>query len=386
MPTIRGWAVAAAAAGCYLAGWLLGYPGLAVLGVGAAAAFGAAWLQVARPAPLQVHREVRPLRVGRGDPALAVLTCRQPGRRRLAPVAVADLAGAEAIAVPLPPLPAGGSHTTSYPLPTRRRGQVSVGPLRVRWTDPLGLVRRERGSGDRLTLYVRPKTVPLVALPSGQVASTEGLRSERAAGGTVTFHSLRPYVFGDDLRHIHWRTSARANTLLVRQLVDTSLPRTLLLLDTRAGAYGAGDDFELAVDIAASVAVAAAGRGFPVSVLAGACHLSCVDGRPGQAAALLDQLAGVGMAPDAGTGPADLPAALAAIRPGRGRGALVVVTGGGRPDELRLVAAARDGYDRTVVVRAGARLPSLPASLPIVVIDAPDLDRFVVAWQRRVNG
>ncbi len=294
MPTRRGWAVAAASIACYLAGWGLGYPELAVVGVGGALALVAGGVWLARSIPLELHRDIAPVRVARGDPAIGVLTCVHRGRWRLDAMSATDRCGTTEVAVDLPELRPGGTCTTSYFLPTRRRGHLPVGPLRLVATDPLGLFRRVRAHGGTVTLYVQPKTVSLTALPSGRVPNPDGPRADRAAGGTVTFHSLRQYEFGDDLRHIHWRTSARTGTLMVRQLVDTSLPRSVVLLDNRAGAYGAEDDFELAVDVTASVALGAAALGFPVSVVCGDQEVSTMDGERTPPSVLLDRLSLVG--------------------------------------------------------------------------------------------
>jgi uncharacterized protein (DUF58 family) len=378
MPTARGWLVAALAAGCWLAGTVLHYPELAVLGLGGALALAGGWLRIAVPVPLVVHREIAPTRVPRGDMALGLLTCVHIGRLWRAAVTAVDRCGSEQVPVDLPRLRARRSYTTTYLLPTRRRGHVPVGPLLLTVTDPLGLVRRVRRYGTVLTLYVQPKTVPLATLPSGRLASLEGSQSQRSSGGDAAFHALRPYVFGDDLRHIHWRTSARSDTLMVRQLVDTSLPRTVVLLDTRASAYPDPDDFELAVDIAASVALASATRGFPVTVLGGDRCLSTLDGQSGQAAELLDRLALV----DTRLGD-DLPAAIAAAGTGRGGAALIVVTGAGAAADLPRFAVAGGQYDRAVVVRVGTDLPPLPPALPLAVLDAADLDGFAAAWRRQ---
>ena len=56
--------------------------------------------------------------------------------------------------------------------------------------------------------------------------------SDAAPDGTITFHTLREYVPGDDLRFIHWRSSAKLDTLLVRRNIDVSLPMTTMLLVT----------------------------------------------------------------------------------------------------------------------------------------------------------
>jgi uncharacterized protein (DUF58 family) len=249
--------------------------------------------------------------------------------------------------------------------------------LRLVATDPLGLFRRVRTHGDTLTLYVQPKTVSLAALPSGQTPSPDGPRADRAADGTVTFHSLRQYEFGDDLRHIHWRTSARTGTLMVRQLVDTSLPRTLVLLDNRASAYRDEDDFELAVDVAASAALGAASLGFPVSVVCGNQEVSTMDGERTPPAVLLDRLSLVGTRTTR-----ELSMTVAA-RSRRGRGAMTFVTGGHSGSDLASIATRVGEYDRVVVVRVGDDPGPVPAGLPITVVDAPDLTTFALAWRRR---
>ncbi|PZG42609.1 hypothetical protein C1I98_19595 [Spongiactinospora gelatinilytica] len=117
------------------------------------------------------------------------------------------------------------------------------------------------------------------------------------------------------MRHVHWRSSARTGTLMVRQLVDASLPGTTVVLDTREGAYASAQLFETAVDAAASVAVAAAGAGFPVKVVTGRGLLAEVKGGPADAKAILDRLATVTPGESGVT---------EAVRLARGGGALVL--------------------------------------------------------------
>jgi uncharacterized protein (DUF58 family) len=372
MPTVRGWLVAAASVACYLAGWLLGYPELAVPGLGGALALLCGWAWLAVPVRLSVRREIAPARVPRTDLAVGMLTYVNTGRWRSGPTRASDRCGDDEIPVDLPALRPGASATKSYVLPTRRRGHLRVGPLRVTRTDPLGLVRRVREYGATSTLIVHPRAVPVTALPSGRVASLDGARSEQASDGTVTFHSLRPYEFGDDLRRVHWRTSARTNTLMVRQFVDTTLPRTVVLLDTTAAAYRTGEDFELAVDVTASVALSATARGFPVSVHAGR-SLSTVDSSGASSTVLLDRLALVA------AGGVDDVAGSAAHRPGPGGAALTFVTGADSP-HLPRVLALRRRYDRIVVVLVGAG--SAPHRLPVPVVAVPDLAAFATVWNR----
>ena len=93
----------------------------------------------------------------------------------------------------------------------------------------------------------------------GQTRHLEGPSSDTSPQGNITFHRLRDYVAGDDLRLVHWRSSARAGKLVVKHNVDTSQPYSVVLLDLRPGRYTA-ESFESAVDVAASVLVAGVGE------------------------------------------------------------------------------------------------------------------------------
>jgi uncharacterized protein (DUF58 family) len=260
-------------------------------------------------------------------------------------------------------------------LPTTRRGEIQVGPLTLARADPFGFFLRTTDYGGQVTLIVRPRAVPLALLASGRAASLEGPTADNAHSGATTFHALREYAFGDDLRHIHWRTSARVGTLMVRQLIDASEPRTTVVLDTCADVYDE-EDFEVAVDIAASVAAAAARAGFPVSVVTGQAQLFAGRGGQSDAEAVLDLLALV--EPGAGA-LADALGRLSGVRPS---GSLTVVTGRAQVAHLDRIAAAGIRYERRAVVRVGSRLAPLPEPFPLTVIDAADMAAFTLAWNR----
>ena len=49
----------------------------------------------------------------------------------------------------------------------------------------------------------------------------------------MAFHALRPYQLGDDHRHIHWMSTARTGSVMVRQNVDNRVPSVVVLLDPR---------------------------------------------------------------------------------------------------------------------------------------------------------
>ncbi|WP_214412836.1 DUF58 domain-containing protein [Sphaerisporangium fuscum] len=351
----------------YALAFVLGYPELVVLASGGVIALIAALVWTLPQARLSVRRELTPVKVSRGEAAVAVLHVENHGRWTLAGLRARDRVGAADHVVELPRLRGGAARAVSYALPTDTRGEIGVGPLAVVREDPLGLTRNVAEYGEAASLLVRPRTVPLGVLPSGRAHHLEGPSGDRAPSGTATFHTLREYVVGDDLRHVHWRSSARTGTLMVRRLVDASLPTTTVALDTRAVSY-VSSDFELAVEAAASVAAGAARAGFPVRVVTGEQVVADLKGGGADVEAVLDKLAVVRPCADPAADP------VRAVRPG---GALVVVTG--EPGGLDRVAAARRRHDRTVCLRIA---PSGgPVSAPgVTVVDVPDLESLAAAW------
>lgn len=394
--TPAGWAVLTAAAACYAAAVATGYPELGEIAAGGAVAVAVAVAWVLPVPRLDVSREIAPARVARGDPAVGVVTVTSAGHRVRAGLRATDPCGDRAVAVDIPRLSPGRGRTVSYRLPTQRRGEIPVGPLRVTRCDLLGLARRERQYGEPVTLIVRPQIYPLPLLPSGRAHHLEGPASDNVPSGTVTFHALREYVPGDDLRHIHWRATARTGTLMVRQLVDASLPRTTVVLDLRPASYLAADEaghrrsgdggqaaserFEAAVDAAASVMMAVARQGFPVRVLSTAGPLLESKGDRAGAGALLDRFAPV--VPSA----AGSLAAPLAVCHGRGEGSLVVVTGNLDPAETGQVAAAGAGFEHTVLIRLAAAAGASPTPRGVAVIDAGGPAGIRAGWQQAAGG
>jgi len=365
--------------------WWLGYPELAVLSAGclAAALAGVCWLLLG--ASLKITREVAPAKVPRGKAAVATVRVTNAGRRPTRPLAAVDFLGTSTVRVDLPGLARGASRFLSYRLPTGRRGEFGVGPLLLHTADPLGLFRRVRVYGEPATLLVRPRTVPLPALASGRTTSIEGPTSDTAPSGTVTFHALREYVMGDDLRHVHWRTTARTGTLMVRQLVDSSLPVSTVVLDTRSASYPDEEaarqdatsdrDFDIAVDAAATVAAAMASAGFPVTLLTS--DGTRQESRSARTAGtLLDLLALVEPGQEG-----DLATALETARRFAAGGSLTVVTGptGRLPKDT--LAACQRRFDRTVVIVAGQSAVSAPV-LPVTVIRAAAAEDVAAAWRK----
>ncbi|SIO86516.1 DUF58 domain-containing protein [Nocardiopsis sp. JB363] len=138
------------------------------------------------------------------------------------------------------------------------RGRYPVGPLRVSVLDALGCVRVTRAPGTPTPLLVTPRFVPLP-----ERGRTDGAAGEDAPRRSVTGIGEqdpipRAYRHGDDLRRVHWRSTAKHGELMVRRDEQHRREHSTLLLDTRADAH-AGDgpygSLETAVSVAASVAL-----------------------------------------------------------------------------------------------------------------------------------
>jgi uncharacterized protein (DUF58 family) len=172
------------------------------------------------------------------------------------------------------------------PVPTQRRGPVSLGPWALERVDPWGLLQRRVGELEGVTLLVVPRAraVSLAALPSA-LADFGG----SAEMGTTTFATLREYVIGDELRHVHWRSSAKTGKLMMRQYVDITRPRISLVLVSEDRAYTSSDEFEEAVDFTASLASVASSSGLDVEVITTAGERATHGG--GRSTAVLDLLA-----------------------------------------------------------------------------------------------
>ncbi|MFG3283885.1 DUF58 domain-containing protein [Streptomyces sp. NPDC048111] len=166
---------------------------------------------------------------------------------------------------------AGGRREVSYRVRSDLRGRYPLGPLQLRLTDPFGMCELTRAFSAYDTLTVIPRTEPLPPVRlSGEAAGYGDGRHRSLALAGEDDVIPRGYRHGDDLRRVHWRSTARYGELMVRREEQPQRARCTVLLDTRDIAYaGAGPDsaFEWAVSGAASALVHMLERGFSVRLL-----------------------------------------------------------------------------------------------------------------------
>jgi uncharacterized protein (DUF58 family) len=366
----RGLGVIAGAVVLLGTGFRFGYPDLALLGAAAAlAVLCAVGFALWRPS-LHVDRVADPDRVARGEPAAMTLTVRNSSRLRAANLVAADRCGGRDVPVPLLRLRPGRDTTVEYPVPTTRRGRISVGPLHVTRSDPLELMSLSRTYGGTATVWVHPRILLLRAVPAGMARSLDG-RIDKVPHGTITFDSLREYVVGDELRRVHWRSSAKVGELMVREQLDTSEPTIVVLLDDRAAAHpelrdGTADSFESACEAAASIVAAAVREDLPVML-----HL--VSGLA--TGPFLDVLT------DASLQPGDLTQKLRHLRTQRLGDTLVFLTGPGGRGDLGAVSGLRGPYPVVIAGLFGDRdAAPVSAGDRMIVIEAEDGEQFAGAW------
>ncbi len=165
--------------------------------------------------------------------------------------------GHRTVALRLPFLGPYARHEEMVPLPALPRGVYTVGPVRYERTDPVGLISRVFESGTPVPLMVAPRVTDLSVFAGGLTNDLDGATSQQLSMSDLAFHALREYVPGDDLRHVHWRSSAKADKLLIRQYHETRRGHVTVLVDPALSSYPRRRDFELAVSVAASIALRA---------------------------------------------------------------------------------------------------------------------------------
>ncbi len=380
MLTRQGWLVIVGGVAFLALARLLGISELYVFGACALGlvVFAAAYVGVKR-LELEVDRTVHPARVQAGHVSRVDVRIRNlratdtPVLRLTDPVS--GTSGAELL---VPPLDRGAAAVASYRLPTDRRGILAVGPLGVVVSDPFGLTQATIEAAQRVEVTVYPTTEEILPVPftAGHDPMAGVLRPNALGRIGEDFYALRPYVVGDDLRRIHWPSTARHDELLVRQQEQPWQGRTTVLLDVRRAAYDPAA-FEVAVSAAASIVTANGARRDLVRVVTtdgsdsgfgvGHIHLEAV----------LEHLAVVQTTTTASL------RTMTEVLHKSGGGALVVVLAQATRDELGGIGRLRRRFGSVVIVQAGAggrALSGSPGGLPVVA--APTTKAFATNWDR----
>ena len=256
--------------------WLLGfYVGgrpLYYLAYGLVGLFLICFFVSRRPLPIEGRRSDARPRLAEGETIAMHLTL--TAGRRLSTIILEEEVPATIglpARVPIATLEAGESVDHSYALTLHRRGVYRLGPLRVRWGDPLGLTQREVVLAEPFEVLVHPSVEYVQDRPLTRMFEDPPIRPpvSRPWPTGLEFYGMRKYAPGDDLRRIVWRAFARTGELLVRESEQGITDKITIVLDQSRRAHSRGvvsESFEMGVRVAASLGVRHLREGYSVTL------------------------------------------------------------------------------------------------------------------------
>ncbi|MFS0853082.1 DUF58 domain-containing protein [Microbacterium sp. 179-I 3D4 NHS] len=317
-------------------------------------------------------------RVVVGERAVGALTLANRGTRAILPSRVVLPVGSGRGEFGIQRLAPGEEAEELFAIPTQKRGVVKVGPVSVVRGDPLGLFERARRRDDPVDLYVHPRTVLFDGQSLGFLRDLEGMPATDLSRDDVSFHALLEYQPGDDLRHVHWRSTARTGTMMVRQYEETRRSHFVIGLSRSAGDYAVPDDFELAISAAGSIGLRALRDSQRVDVRVQGRELPAGTGKQ-----LLDSLSAIETSKPREGGIAELAGVVAATMP---LASVVVLLCGSkvRPDDLRLACSRLPFGARVlaIVTDGTVTAPALRRIGEADVLTVGTLEQVPLALQR----
>ena len=140
-------------------------------------------------------------------------------------------AGARARAL-VSALDAGRAATIQLNPTAARRGQFVLGPVEIASRGLVGLLtlRRRFALPGRITIWPRITPVPKTAL-AHLAPALDGRADGHRTREPVELYGVRDYRPGDNLAHIHWKSSARRGALVVREFERPVDPRVAVVID-----------------------------------------------------------------------------------------------------------------------------------------------------------
>jgi uncharacterized protein (DUF58 family) len=229
--------------------------------------------------------------------------------------------------------------TVAYTVRAEVRGRYDVGPLVVRLMDPFGLCELSRSfqTIGKLTVVPQVVSLPSVRL-AGEYAGSGDSRARSVAVHGEDDVATREYRNGDDLRRVHWRSTARVGELMVRREEQPWESRATIVLDTRRQGHrgeGPTSSFEWAVSATASIALHLRRSGYKVRLVTGGGVDLDTTERDGEGA-VLDCLAEVNV-----SAAHDVGSLIERVRRRSEGGLVIAVLGGLSPAEAESMAALR---------------------------------------------
>ena len=287
-----GWAVLAGTVATLVAGLVLGWKELIVIGMVGALLLGAAVAFIVGRNRYRIELDLAYTRVVVGERALGRIEIHSAAQKPLLPATIEVPVGKALASFHLPRMKPGDVHEDVFAIPTSRRTILQVGPVRSVRGDPVGLLRRQVKWTDPVELYVHPKTVQLDETAPGLIRDLAGITPRHHTTSDRAPPARRHSGAAADRRYIHWKSSARTGTLMVRQFEQTRRSVLALGLSTSPDDYGDAAEFETAISILGSLGLQAVRDEMDVVVQTSQQTLPATTGKR-----LLDALSGVEWSP-----------------------------------------------------------------------------------------
>ena len=185
----------------------------------------------------------------------------------------------------------------------RRRGYMRLRRIRVSSRYPFGLEAKCFVSKEPADVVVHPSLgrvrFDLLSNPTSSASGALGQYNQQTKG-FEEFYGLREFQSYDNYHWVHWRSSAKRNQLMVKEMAEYNANQLTVLLDTRVEDPLSLDQQEMleeAISFAASVIDRATERCLPIALVVSGGDVKIVKhGRgSGHRWALMTELAGVRM-------------------------------------------------------------------------------------------
>jgi len=251
--TALGWSILFLVPAAFVLGYGLGWVELVAVAFAGTVLIIVATIYLVGRNAFSIELSIPHSRVVVGERATGLITVSNPTQRRLIGGKVEVPIGRGLAEIAMPGLSRGASFRHEFLVPTSHRGVLAIGPVRTVRADPVGLVRRELVWTDARELFIHPRTIGIPSTSTGFVRDLEGNPTRDLSNSDVSFHALREYVPGDERRYIHWKSTAKTGTYMVRQFEETRRSHLVVALSLATANYATEEEFEMAVSVAGSL-------------------------------------------------------------------------------------------------------------------------------------
>lgn len=358
--TRRGRAVFVAAMGLACVARLLGLVELYVFAGGAGTLVVCALIRVAtRRVDIDVERTLHPHATHAGGTTRVHLRVRNRASAGSPLIALVDPLepGSSRARFLLSPLGPGATDDADYRLPGERRGVFSIGPLTGDVIDPFGLAQRTVLLAPIAEFVVYPPIERLNtrAHQRGGVTDTDAPHATVRSQSGGEFAGLRAYQVGDDMRRVHWPSTARTGRVMIRQDEVARRGRVTVGIDVEPSAH-TEQSFEAALAAGASILAAESGAGSVLRFITNAGHDSGFGSGPAHLKLAFEYLARLDLTdlPSGTRGSAPTSSRSvtggAATGSAGGEGAVVLITTSASPNTWQTMAALARTPDAVTLV------------------------------------